>query len=182
MSKMNLHDPFGHSKHKLWPKEGLGVKLTIWIPTIKSQASHWLPCVQVACHISLESSQWGLQLWFRPHLNRRSSHKVMNPKVTRVLVVRILVLVQNDIWVLVPWPCTKYTIRGKVVWVIDLLDNLLSPDPGVLGCPFTFEVLRAKERPLIPSSSVVFTFGLTVQSIKELGGVSFSFPKYEIFC
>jgi hypothetical protein len=22
---------------------------------------------------------------------------------------------QNDIWVLVPWPCTKYTIRGKVV-------------------------------------------------------------------
>jgi hypothetical protein len=29
MSKMGLHDPFGHFKHKLWPKEGLGVKLTI---------------------------------------------------------------------------------------------------------------------------------------------------------
>ncbi len=28
MSKMGLHDPFGHLKHKLWPKEGLGVKLT----------------------------------------------------------------------------------------------------------------------------------------------------------
>jgi hypothetical protein len=25
------------------------------------------------------------------------------------------VLGQNDIWVLVPWPYTKYTIRGKVV-------------------------------------------------------------------
>jgi len=24
-----LHDPFGHLKHKLWPKEGLGVKLAI---------------------------------------------------------------------------------------------------------------------------------------------------------
>jgi hypothetical protein len=22
MSKMGLHDPFGHFKHKLWPKEG----------------------------------------------------------------------------------------------------------------------------------------------------------------
>jgi hypothetical protein len=29
MSKMGLHDPFGHFKHKLWPKEGLGVKLVI---------------------------------------------------------------------------------------------------------------------------------------------------------
>jgi len=24
MSKMGLHDPFGHLKHKLWPKEGPG--------------------------------------------------------------------------------------------------------------------------------------------------------------
>ncbi len=29
MSKMNLHDPFGYLKHKLWPKEKLGVKLPI---------------------------------------------------------------------------------------------------------------------------------------------------------
>jgi len=29
MSKMGSHDPFGHLKHKLWPKEGLGVKLAI---------------------------------------------------------------------------------------------------------------------------------------------------------
>jgi hypothetical protein len=27
MSKMGLHDPFGYLKHKLWPKERLGVKL-----------------------------------------------------------------------------------------------------------------------------------------------------------
>ncbi len=26
MFKMGLHDPFGHFKHKLWPKEGLGVR------------------------------------------------------------------------------------------------------------------------------------------------------------
>jgi hypothetical protein len=29
MSKMGLHDLFGHLKHKLWPKERLGVKLIV---------------------------------------------------------------------------------------------------------------------------------------------------------
>ncbi len=29
MSKMGSHDPFEHLKHKLWPKEKLGVKLAI---------------------------------------------------------------------------------------------------------------------------------------------------------
>jgi hypothetical protein len=32
---MGLHDPFGHLKHKLWPKEGPWVKLTIWFSTTK---------------------------------------------------------------------------------------------------------------------------------------------------
>jgi len=27
MSKISLHDPFGHFKYKLWPKEKSGVKL-----------------------------------------------------------------------------------------------------------------------------------------------------------
>jgi hypothetical protein len=36
---MGLHDPFGHLKHKLWPKEGLGIKLLIWLPTTKSWES-----------------------------------------------------------------------------------------------------------------------------------------------
>jgi len=29
MSKMALHEPFGHLQHKLWQKEGLGIKLAI---------------------------------------------------------------------------------------------------------------------------------------------------------
>jgi hypothetical protein len=41
--------------------------------------------------------------------------KLWAPKVAGVLVVRILGLRQNDIWVLVLWLGTKYTIRGKVV-------------------------------------------------------------------
>jgi len=36
--------------------------------------------------------------------------------------------------------------------------------------PLYSEVLRTKERTLIPSPYVVFTFGLAIESIKELGG------------
>jgi hypothetical protein len=63
MFEMGVHDPFGHLKHKLWPKEGLGVKLAIWLPTIKSRESPRFPCVQVACHISLESSWQAIQFF-----------------------------------------------------------------------------------------------------------------------
>ncbi len=77
---MGSHDPFEHLKQKLWPKERSGVKLTIWLLTIKSQESPWFPCVQVDCDISLKSSWKGLQLCFRPNLNRRPAHKVMGPQ------------------------------------------------------------------------------------------------------
>jgi len=33
---MGSHDPFGFLKHKLWPKEGLKVKLPISLLTTKS--------------------------------------------------------------------------------------------------------------------------------------------------
>jgi hypothetical protein len=77
MSKMSLHGPFGWLKHKLWPKKGSTVKLPIWLSTTKSWESPGLPCVQEACHILLKSSQQGLQLCFKPHLNLKFSHKVM---------------------------------------------------------------------------------------------------------
>jgi hypothetical protein len=108
MSKMWSHDPFGHLKHKLWPKERSRVKLTNWLLTTKSRESLLFPCVQVVCQISLESSRWGLQIYFRPRFNRRFAHKVMGPQSWGIPE-------QNNIWVLVSWVCTKYIIRGKVV-------------------------------------------------------------------
>jgi hypothetical protein len=83
MSKMSLHDPFGHLKHKLWPKERLGVKLAIWFSTAKSQESPWFPCVQVVCDILLENFPWGIKFGFKPHLNLRFAHKVMGPQNCR---------------------------------------------------------------------------------------------------
>jgi hypothetical protein len=73
--------PFGHLKQKLWSKERLGVKLSIWFPTIKSQESIRFPSVQATCDILLERFWQGIQLYFRPHCSRRSAHEVMRPQI-----------------------------------------------------------------------------------------------------
>jgi hypothetical protein len=80
---MSLHDPFGHLQHKLWQKEGPGVKLAIWLPTTKSQELTQLRCVQVKCDILLESSRGELQVFLRFYSNQRSEQGVMtlqNPR------------------------------------------------------------------------------------------------------
>jgi len=77
MLKMGSHGPFGHLQHTLWQKEGPGVKLAVWFPTIKSQESTRPRCVQVECDTPFESSQRKLQVFFRPHPNWRSEQRVM---------------------------------------------------------------------------------------------------------
>jgi len=84
MSKMGLYCSFGHLKHKLWPKEGPGVKLAVWLPTTKSQESTRFPCVKITCDIPLKSSRRELQLCFRPHSIRGLHAKLWHPKVARV--------------------------------------------------------------------------------------------------
>jgi hypothetical protein len=118
---MCSHYPFGYLKHKLWSKEGSRIKLPIWLPTNKSRESPWVICMQVACHIILKRSWQGLQLFFKPYLNRRSTQKVMNlqscrrPNLGNFGAPNLGVPGQNDIWVLVPWLAIGNTIRGKVV-------------------------------------------------------------------
>jgi hypothetical protein len=58
------------------------------------------------------------------------------------------------------------------VQIIDLLVNLPSPYPIAPTCPFTLEVLQAKERAPTPFPSTFFTFGLAIKFIKELRGAS----------
>jgi hypothetical protein len=51
MSKMGSHRPFGDLKHKLWAKERLGVKVLVWLPTIKSwESTDFWPCRQRATY------------------------------------------------------------------------------------------------------------------------------------
>jgi len=111
-----LHDPFGHFKHKLWPKEGPRIKLAIWLPTTKNQESPQFPWVRVECDILLKSFQQRLQLCFKPHLNRMSSRKIMGPKIAIVLVVGILGLPLGSPetkWHLGAGPVTRHKVYYK---------------------------------------------------------------------
>ncbi len=58
------------------------------------------------------------------------------------------------------------------MWVIDLLVNFRSPHLEAPARLSTSEMLWSKECAPSPSPFVVFTFGLAVESIKELGGTS----------
>jgi hypothetical protein len=69
MSKMASHEPFGHLQPKLWAKEGSGVKLAVWLPTIKSWESTFSRHSIWECDTALKSSQRELQLCFRPRLH-----------------------------------------------------------------------------------------------------------------
>jgi hypothetical protein len=74
--------------------------------------------------------------------------------------------------------CSNYALINllfglcKFMQVIDLLVNHPSPEPRAPTCPSTPEMLQPKERTPISFTFVVFTFGLIVESIKELGGMS----------
>jgi hypothetical protein len=121
MSKMGSRCPFGHLKHKLWPKERPGVKLAIWLPTTKSQESIRFPYVQATCDIPLESFQWGLQLCFKPHHDQRSAQEVICPQSRGSLgwcnfgTPSWESRDKMAIWMWPLWSGAKYTIRGKVV-------------------------------------------------------------------
>jgi hypothetical protein len=78
ISKMASHEPLGHLKHKLWSKEGSGVKLAVWLPTTKSWESTQPRCVQVECDTPLKSSWGEIQVCFRPHPNQRSELGVIS--------------------------------------------------------------------------------------------------------
>jgi len=82
---MALNWSFGHLKPKLWAKEGPGVKLAVWLPTTKSRESTSSGRLQMECDEALESSRGELQLWFRPHSNRRSEPGVVSVQSFRSL-------------------------------------------------------------------------------------------------
>jgi hypothetical protein len=74
---MTSHESFGHLQPKLWEKEGLGVKLAIWLLTTKSRESTWSRRAMRECDMALESSREELQYWFRTCPNWRLRREVM---------------------------------------------------------------------------------------------------------
>jgi hypothetical protein len=57
ISELGFRDPFKQLKQKLWPHEGPGVKLAIWLLTTKSWELPQFPYVKVAYDILLKNSQ-----------------------------------------------------------------------------------------------------------------------------
>jgi len=74
---MASHWSFGHLQPKLWAKEGPGVKLAVWLPTIKSQESTSSRRRLEECDMALESSRRELQLWFKIRPDPSSEQGVM---------------------------------------------------------------------------------------------------------
>ncbi len=91
MSKMGLHDPFGHLKHKLSPKEGLRVKLAIWLPTTKSWESSWISLLSGGVqHIVLKALNKGYN-FASDLISIGGLHtKLWGPKVVGVPTLAIL--------------------------------------------------------------------------------------------
>jgi hypothetical protein len=143
---MASHEPFGHLQHKLWSKEGPGVKLAIWLPTTKSQKSTQFRCVQVKYDTPLERSRRELQLWFRPHLNPGLGQEIMNvqspgsPK-RQFWDSTLGVPGKRAIWMQVRQRATENTIWGKVVassesgsWWVKWVQGSSWLDPTPKGC------------------------------------------------
>jgi hypothetical protein len=86
MSKMASYESFGHLQPKLWAKEGPGVKLAVWLLTMKSRESTRRQRATGECNMALESSRGELQDWFRPRPDQRSSEKLWWPKVPGVQI------------------------------------------------------------------------------------------------
>jgi hypothetical protein len=118
MSKTRSHDPFGHLKHKLWPKERSGVKLAVWFRPLKVKnrpdflmckwraTYHW-KALKKGYNFALDLiSIGGLHI------------KLWGPKVMGIPILGFWdsqISRQNTIWMWASWRGTKYTIKGKVV-------------------------------------------------------------------
>jgi hypothetical protein len=191
MSKMGLHNPFGHLKHKLWSKEGQGIKFTVWFLTTNSRELTQFPCMQ------------------------NTIEKLRRPKVAGVPTLAILVVplgnpgIKNhldvgpvgshrlyykgesggfpqvrDVMSLVSSSCLWLVLTSKVfqlytnhlvlvlcrpMWVCEACQFFLVPSWSSSMPLYPFEVPRAREHAPTLGSFVVFCLGLTFESFKELG-------------
>jgi hypothetical protein len=118
---MGSHDPFGHLKHKLWPKEGSRIKLAVWFPTTKSRKSPWFPCVQggvwhpVGKISTRDITLLEISSQSKVYIQSYGPSKLRESQLWEFRDSRLGVLEQNDIWLLVMWLGTKYNRRGMVV-------------------------------------------------------------------
>ncbi len=128
MSKMGLHDPFGHLQHKLWQKERPGVKTNILTPDHKklridptsvhaSGVRYGFRVQGLGLKALDESCNFALDLIPIGGL----STKLQSHKVAGVLTLAILGFLEGSpgtkkaMWMWALQRGAQYTIWGKVV-------------------------------------------------------------------
>jgi hypothetical protein len=166
--------------------------------TIEKLSTRDTTLLQTSFQLEVFTQSYGHPKWRETHLGvlRQNDIWVLAPWPGTKNTIRVKVVaspksgpwwvlwVHVCLWFVYAPNCFNYTPTNllfglcRFVWVIDLLVNLPSPNLGAPTCPSTPEVLRVRERARIPSPSIVFTFGLIVESIKELGGVSILHSKH----
>jgi hypothetical protein len=108
MSKMGSYDPFGHLKHKLWPKEGPGIKLAIWLLTTKSWKSPRFTYLKVVRHIHWKALDEGYNFALDLTSIKGLHTKLWAPKVVGVPTLRIS-------WLPFGSPGTKWHLGASLV-------------------------------------------------------------------
>jgi hypothetical protein len=116
MSKMGLHNPFGHLKHKLGPKERSGVKLAIWFRPLKIGnrpdflGFRWCATYRWKAFNKCYNFTWDLISIGGLHA------KLWAPKVAGVIVVGILRLPLRSLetkWYLGASPMARHKVYYK---------------------------------------------------------------------
>jgi hypothetical protein len=118
MSKMNSHIPFEYLKHKLRLNERLGVKMSIWLPTIKSQNSLIYLHSSGMPHIIGKLSMRNITLiWTSPQLKVYTKSYGL-PKLRKIQFQefrdsQLGIPGQNDIWMQSLWLITDNTVSKE---------------------------------------------------------------------
>jgi hypothetical protein len=79
-------------------------------------------------------------------------------------------------WLIRASKCSNYALTNlffglcRYVWVSEFLVNLPNPTPELQHAPFTPKCWEPGSAPQLLSPSIIFTFGLTIESINELRG------------
>jgi hypothetical protein len=118
MFKMGSHFSFEYLKHKLWPKEGPGVKLTPDHKKLRIDPIYWF--ADGVRHIIRKLSMRATTLFWITSRSKVFAQSYEAPKSQesqpwRFRDSHLGVSGQKAIWMWAQWRGTEYTIRGKVV-------------------------------------------------------------------
>jgi len=120
MFKMGSHDPFGYLNTNYGQKKGRESNDQFDSRPLKIGNPLISLCVGGVPH-TIGKLLMRVTILLQTHINWRFAHKVMSlqsggsPSFGNFRTPTWESRDKNDIWVLVPWPGTKYTIRGKVM-------------------------------------------------------------------